>query len=126
MNTAQSLAFKETAPQPAANKICALNDIFRRNIFAASALGEAGLTAGVSALSDTDRFALLEEVRCFEDFDEDHDPYGEHDFGAIDFKGERYFFKFDYYDNALRANSSDAADTSLTRRVLTIMRADEY
>lgn len=88
-----------------------LNDHLRRNIFALAALGEVVLTAGVAALSDPDLFALVDEVRCFEDFNEDNDPYGEHDFGAIDFRGEHYFWKIDDY---------------ASYRVLTIMRADEY
>jgi integrase len=119
-------AFSETAPLSATNKIRALNDFVRRNIFAPHALGEVVLTAGVSVLNDSDRFSLVDEVRCFEDFNEGNDPYGEHDFGAVNFKGERYFFKLDYYDDALRARSPDPANPFLTRRVLTIMRADEY
>ena len=126
MNTAQNLAFKQTATDALANKICALNDKLRRNAFAPAALGEVVLTAGVSALNDFDRFSLVDEVRCFEDFNEDNDPYGEHDFGRIDFKGERYFFKLDYYDRAKRFGSPNPADPKLTCRVLTIMRADEY
>lgn len=126
MNTAHTLEQNNIAPQVATNKICALNDFFRRNIFAPAVLGEVVLTAGVSALTDSDRFALLDEVRCFEDFNEDNDPYDEHDFGRVDFKGERYLFKFDYYDRAKRFGSPNPADPKLTCRVLTIMRADEY
>jgi hypothetical protein len=103
-----------------------LNDELRRNIFTAPALGEVVFTAGVAALRDYDRFALLDEVRCFEDFTPDNDPYGEHDFGCIDFRGERYFWKIDYYDTPMMAHSLDKSDPQLTRRVLTIMRADEY
>jgi hypothetical protein len=102
-----------------------LNDNFRRNIFD-RALGTLIFTAGVAALMDSDRFALMDEVRCFEDFNEGNDPYKEHDFGAIDFKGDRYFWKIDYYDNAMEMHSLDKSNPNLTKRVLTIMQACEY
>lgn len=102
-----------------------LNDNFRRDIFNPS-LGELFLTAGVGALKDGDRFALIQEVQCFEDFDEGNDPYGEHDFGRIDFKGEKYFFKIDYYDRNKEFHSPDKSNPDLTTRVLTIMHASEY
>jgi|GEM_PF-743809 len=90
-----------------------LNDNFRRNLLSpeTGALGELFLTAGVAALPDVDIFALVDMVRCFEDFTYDNDPYGEHDFGRIDFHGARYFWKIDTHPN---------------NRALTIMRADEY
>lgn len=122
MNVAQTLA--DTA-EPR-NIVRELNDNLRRNLFTPTLHGEVILTAGVAALRDDDRFALLDEVRYFEDFTPDNDPYGEHDFGRIDFRGERYFWKIDYYDNDLTAHSPDKSDLALTRRVLTIMRADEY
>lgn len=45
---------------------------------------------------------------------------GEHDFGAIELNGERYFFKIDYYDETLSFGSPDAADPTKTTRVLTV------
>jgi hypothetical protein len=56
----------------------------------------------------------------------DNDPYGEHDFGAVEIGGERFLFKIDYYDRSLTAHSPDKADPAATTCVLTIMRADEY
>ena len=35
-------------------------------------------------------------------------------------------FKIDYYDAGMRGHSPDAAESTLTRRVLTIMLAEEY
>jgi len=122
MNAAQTLA-STAMPR---NIVCELNDNLRWNLFAPTPHGEVILTAGVSALRDDDRFVLLDEVRCFEDFTPNNDPYGEHDFGRIDFRGGRYFWKIDYYDNDMAAHSPDKSDPALTRRVLTIMRADEY
>jgi hypothetical protein len=50
----------------------------------------------------------------------------ERDFGAFDFRGQRIFFKIDYYDRDLAFGSDDPADASITRRVLTIMLAEDY
>jgi hypothetical protein len=60
MNIAQSLAHTETAPEFDTEKIRALNDAFRRNIFNPAAFGDVILTAGVSALRDEERFILID------------------------------------------------------------------
>jgi len=39
---------------------------------------------------------------------------------------EQVFWKLDYYDRDLRFGSEDAANPTITRRVLTIMVSDEY
>ena len=70
--------------------------------------------------------ALVVAVRDFKDFTPDNDPHGEHDFGAVEHDGVRYFWKIDAYDRSLTFASQDPADPSVTTRVLTIMRADEY
>jgi hypothetical protein len=100
-----------------------LNDRFRQSLIFG---GQTVLTQGVGALSPDDRGQLLSLVRQFNAFTEDNDPHHEHDFGAIDFQGVRYFWKIDYYDLADRYASPDPADPSVTHRVMTIMRADEY
>ncbi len=105
MKNAQNIAFNVIAPESDTEKIRALNDAFHRNIFIAPALGDIIFTAGVGALSDDNRFAPLDEVRCFEDFSLANEPYGEHDFGTIVFKGETYFWKIDYYDHTTHHHS---------------------
>src|SRR5574344_1798708 len=107
-------------------KIRALNDNFRRNIFTNNTLGEVCLTAGVAALIPWQQLQLLEEIATYEDFNEGNDPYQEHDFGSVEYKDTKYFFKIDYYDNDLKYHSPDPANPNLTNRVMTIMRADEY
>ena len=69
---------------------------------------------------------ILNKVRTFKDFNEGDDPYGEHDFGAFDFKGKKIFWKIDYYDRNFEFASPDAANPEVTNRVLTVMYADEY
>lgn len=56
----------------------------------------------------------------------EEDTYGERDFGEFTFRGERVFFKVDYYDLSLEYGSEDPADPSITARVVTIMLASEY
>lgn len=73
--------------------IANLNDEFRRTT------SKVLLTPSIQELEDA--LALIMVVRTFDDFTEDNDPYGEHDFGAIDWHGERAFWKIDYYDKTL-------------------------
>ena len=70
---------------------------------------------------------ILEAVRRYEFHGVDgNNPYGENDFLAVTVEGEKYFAKIDYYDQGLEMHSPDPADPRVTRRVLTIMQADEY
>ena len=57
---------------------------------------------------------------------EGNDPYGERDFMSVEVAGERYFGKIDYYDLKMEGHSEDKSDPTKTKRVLTIMRSDEY
>lgn len=84
------------------------------------------LTQGISEMDTEDQAEIFRRVAAFDDFTEDNDPYGEHDFGAFDFKDERIFWKIDYYNRDLTGGSEDPASTEKTVRVLTIMLACEY
>jgi hypothetical protein len=99
-----------------------LNDRFRQ------ALGEGDrfMTAGIAALPFLEQAAIIRAVMEFDAFGPDNDPYGEHDFGAFDHRGRKIFWKIDYYDPSLERGSEDPADPVQTRRVLTIMLAEEY
>lgn len=105
-----------------AARVRVLNDAFR-NSFVGGAIV---MTPGIADLPDIDRRALLHSVRAFAAFDSNNDPHGEHDFGAIDQDGVRYFWKIDYHDLHFAAGSPDPTDPQQTRRVLTVMSADEY
>lgn len=38
---------------------------------------------------------IIQLVREFDDFNEDNDPWEEHDFGSFDFEGTKYFWKIE-------------------------------
>lgn len=103
-------------------RIAALNDILRRSLTGGTLM----LSAGIVALGRERQQIILDAAAAFKGFDADNDPYGEHDFGALEAAGERVFFKIDYFDPSLCAASRDPVDTSVTARVLTVMCADEY
>ena len=103
-----------------AHAIAKLNDEFRTALKG----GRLCVTAGLVGRPDLN--SIIERVRTFDNFNEDNDPHGEHDFGAIDEGGVRCFWKIEYYDREMEMLSPDPADPSVTTRVLTIMLADEY
>jgi hypothetical protein len=88
--------------------------------------GRIMLTAGIRAQGEAHLLQIMQRVREFKDFSPDNDPHGEHDFGGFEYEGQSYFWKIDYYDHAYRQHSEDPADPVLTKRVLTIMLAQEY
>lgn len=100
-----------------------LNDLLRTTFLT----GRVMLTEGIAALPAPVQERVLTGVRTFNAFTPDNDPYGEHDFGAIDVDGAgRVFWKIDYYDPSLTMGSEDPADPAKTVRVLTVMFAEEY
>ena len=109
-------------PSSSHDKIRQLNDTLRTSL----AGGRILITPGVQSLGPTRLARLLKGLAAYNDFSVDNDPYGEHDFGAINDAGDRFFWKIDYYDIAMLAGSSDPANPAVTTRVLTLMRADEY
>ena len=112
------------APDPA--RIRALNDALRQTFTGGRIVMTTLPSAGVGALPDRMRGALITAVRAFDRFDGDNDPYGEHDFGALTVEGEQVYFKIDYFDRSLRLSSPDPADPTVTVRVLTLMLVNEY
>jgi Protein of unknown function (DUF3768) len=103
-------------------RIREFNDSLRRTFSG----GKVVMTDGVAALPEIDLAQLLTKVRRFDEFTNDNDPHGEHDFGSVQLAGQTYFFKVDYYAPDMDGGSEDPADPTKTTRVLTIMRADEY
>lgn len=102
-------------------RIRELNDTFRKAM-----ARDVYLTAGVAALPAEIRTEAIWRVITFDAFDADNDPHAEHDFGAFDIEDQKFFWKIDAYDQNLEFGSEDPADESKTRRVLTILLAQEY
>ena len=89
-----------------------LNDEFRY-YFWCSPLGKTVLTRGVQVLPPKDKSELMNKIRFFNGFNEDNDPYGEHDFGKIEISGETIFWKIDYYDSDFEYGSPDPSDPNV-------------
>ena len=100
-------------------QIRTLNDNFRSTFVG----GRVTLTCGVDELPTDTKARLILAVQSFNDCTQGDDPYGEHDFGAIEMDGERYFWKVDLYEEpSVKSKNREPVVT----RVLTIMLAQEY
>ncbi len=98
------------------SQVAALNDAFR-------AAGQGvTITTGVQVLPDL--YGLMEEVRKFDQWTQDNDPYEEHDFGQIMWGPAKVLWKIDYYDQALEGWCDPLSPEC--RRILTVMLASEY
>lgn len=103
-------------------QIALLNDSFRTTFIG----GTICITAGLHLVGDDFVKAALLAARAFTAFCEDNDPHHEHDFGAMEVDGRQLFWKIDYYDPTMTQGSEDPSSLGLTRRVLTVMLAEEY
>ena len=101
------------------------NDAFRRQLpFAPQDSGRFMLTAGVAALPPDRLLQVLRLVREFDAFTPDNDPWKEHDCAVVVSDGDRFIWKFDYYETDECVMG--AADGVTCYRVLTLMFAQEY
>ena len=107
-------------PDVDAAKIRALNDHARQSFTGCRVV----ITQGIQALDNVPD--LLDQVRWYDAFTPDNDPYGEHDFGSFYWGEAQVFWKWDYYDLDLTMHSPDPSDPTVTLRVLTVMLAEEY
>jgi Protein of unknown function (DUF3768) len=103
-------------------RIRALNDELRQHLIG----GTAVMTPGIAALGEEAVARIVKIIEVYDDFCHANDPHEEHDFGAFDADGKRIFFKIDYYDETLTGHSPDPSDPAVTKRVITIMLAEEY
>ncbi len=112
-----------------ASSIAELNDRLRKGESFAPGVRTLGKTVGSEIFSNHNpdqELALIRLVSAFDAFTPENDPYGEHDFGAVEFEGDKYYFKIDYYDLKFEYGSEDPSDPTQTRRVMTIMHSSEY
>jgi hypothetical protein len=106
------------------DQIRALNDELRHNL--GRNAGLAFMTPGIAALGHDAVDRIVKTVAVYDDFCHANDPHEQHDFGSFEADGVSIFFKIDYYDVSLTHHSPDPADPNVTRRVITIMLAEEY
>ena len=78
-------------------KIRALNDAFRKTFRG----GRVMMTAGVNALADAVQRAVFQKIQAFDAFDDENDPWGQHDFVSVEHDGQTFFAKIDYYNRDL-------------------------
>jgi Protein of unknown function (DUF3768) len=109
---------EQSPPTPEQARIAQLNDEFHRT----GPNGNWFITRGVQALPDVP--GLIGAVMTFNDFRPNNDPRGARDFGGIRWQNEQTFFKIDYYDQNLQYWQDPLREKC--RRVMTILRADEY
>lgn len=104
-----------------------LNDKLR--IHGDPSIGKIVLTREVHALSSEDVIKLINSIRAYDKWDpEKDDPWSEHDFGKVSINGTDVFWKIDYYDPSYQRGVEDHMknNTSMCKRVLTVMYAHEY
>lgn len=107
---------------PSKDRIRCLNDHLRSHFIG----GQVMITQGIQSLGSTFRAACVEAIRGYDQFSPENDPHNEHDFGMLTVRGQRVYWKIDYYDLALQYASPDPSDPAVTTRVLTILLASEY
>jgi len=128
-NSHTSFANDATPEQNARNSaaIAAQNDLFRSSLGSTPILnGTVVTTMGVITRGETFHMKAMRAVAAFNSFDEDNDPWAEHDFGAFDIEDQKLFWKIDLYAPDLKHGSENPSDPTRTHRVLTIMLASEY
>ena len=111
------------------------NDLFRQRFASVCLwrgellLGRIVATTGFASLRSDHVAEAVAKVRAFSMFDQE-DPYGEHDFGAVEVgltgTAVRVLWRLDLYDETFARASPAPADPRRTRRVLTLMLASEY
>ncbi len=98
-----------------AKEIAKRNDVLGRSIPCVSSSNLLVLTKGVASLGQGKINQVLKKVRDFSKFTKDNNPWGEHDFGAFEHNGRKFFWKIDDYGGHEGYNL-----------ILTIMLAEEY
>ena len=113
-------------------KIAVLNDQLRSSIgYPFNTLIDTSnqfvITQGImDSFNDGEITTLFHDIKTFNTFTVDNDPYQERDFGSLKAKGRSIFWKIDYYDNNLEYHSPDNTNPEVTKRVMTVMLSSEY
>jgi hypothetical protein len=97
-------------------QVAILNDQFRESGFGVT------LTGGIQSVKDLN--GLMDAIRTFDSFNESNDPWGEHDFGRLEWHGDKVFWKIDYYNETLDEWEDPLCGSC--KRVMTVMLSEEY
>ncbi len=88
--------------------------------------GQVVFTNGVFSEGPEFIQAAMVAVSAFDQFTEENDTYGEHDFGAFTVQNTKLYWKIDYYNLDMTQGSERPYVPAETMRVLTIMTTSEY
>ena len=84
------------------------------------------ISRGIAALDRQVWAAVITAVAAFDSFNEGNDPYGERDCAVVQVDGLSVIWKIDCFDPTLLHHSDDSTNPKITKRVMTIMLAEEY
>jgi len=117
----------------ASKVIAQQNDEFRSNIGkllleVSKVKGKYVTSSGFSELTFEHQLEARDRIQAFDDFTQNNDPHGEHDYGRfqLDENRQDIVWKIDYYDPNYEFGSEDPSNLAQTRRVLTVMLPCEY
>ena len=121
------------ADRPDITVIAAHNDAFRKlaclgETPAQPIQGRMHLTSSLAMAEDGLALEAVQAVGDFAVFEPENDPDGCHDFGAVDIRGQKVFWKIDLYeaDSDFRYGAETPDNLATTMRVLTIMMASDW
>lgn len=113
--------------------IAVQNDAFRKLACLGIAPDQpiAGRMHLTRSLAEAEDGFMVEAVKAtgeFDMFESENDPDGCHDFGAVDIRGQKVFWKIDLYeaDSDFRYGAETPDNPATTVRVLTIMMASDW
>ncbi len=105
-------------------QIAKLNDDLRINGHVRN--GRVIAVGSLVQADETLRNKVVAVMREFKDFNDDNDPYGEHDFGAFEVDGEQFMFKIDYFALDEETASEHPEDQASTMRICSVFFARDY
>ncbi|ARU03215.1 DUF3768 domain-containing protein [Yoonia vestfoldensis] len=129
MTTSQA----STTDRPDITVIAAHNEAFRKLACLGIApdqpiVGRMHVTRSLAEAEDGFMAEAVKATGEFDTFEAENDPDGCHDFGAVDIRGQKVFWKIDLYeaDSDFRYGAETPDNPATTVRVLTIMMASDW
>ena len=121
------------ADRPDIAVIAAHNDAFRKLACLGTSpdiaiRGRMHVTRSLAEAEDGFMDEAVKATGEFDVFEPENDPDGCHDFGAVDIRGQKVFWKIDLYeaDSDFRYGAETPDNPATTVRVLTIMMASDW